>query len=78
MYLTDKDYEDLQREQKLRKEDEMLKYLRKVNLFKDLRYKQLKALYQQFQYQVRTRGSKLFQQGDKAEYIYVIKNGEVR
>ena len=27
---------------------------------------------------MRTRGSKLFQQGDKAEYIYVIKNGEVR
>lgn len=50
MYLTDKDYEDLQREQKVRKEDEMLKYLRKVNLFKDLRYKQLKALHQQFQY----------------------------
>ena len=47
MYLTDKDYEDFLREQKARKEDEMLKYLRRVPVFKDLRYKQLKGLTQQ-------------------------------
>ena len=27
---------------------------------------------------MRTRGSKIYEQGDKADYIYVIKSGEVR
>ena len=44
MYLTDKDYENFLREQKNRREDQVLKYLRKVPVLKDLRYKQLKGL----------------------------------
>ena len=44
MYLTDRDFDNFLREQKARKEDEMLKYLRKVPVFKELRYKQLKGL----------------------------------
>jgi len=56
----------------------MLSFLRKVPAFKDLRYKQMKGLISQIQITVKTRGSQLFQQGDKADYIYVIRQGEVR
>lgn len=35
-------------------------------------------LSKEFKYQAKTRGSKLFQQGDKADYVYVIRSGDVR
>lgn len=56
----------------------MIKYLRRVPLFKQLRFKQLKMLSKEFHYQEKTRGSKLFSQGDKADYVYVVRSGDVR
>ena len=55
----------------------MLKYLRSIPALKDLRLKQLQTLLGHFSYQVKNRGSKLFEQGDKAEHVYIIRSGEV-
>ncbi len=76
-YLTDKDFEIVKEEQKRRKEAELLAFLRKAPAFKDLRYKQLKLLQSQFVDEIRTRGSKVYEQGEKVTHLYIIKQGEV-
>ena len=60
------------------REIRMLANLREVSAFKVLKYKQLKNLYNQLEVVVKIRGSKLFTQGDKADYIYVVQKGQVR
>ena len=60
------------------REIRMLANLREVSAFKVLKYKQLKNLYNQLEVVVKIRGSKLFTQGDKVDYIYVVQKGQVR
>ena len=70
--MTKADYKKFKEEQARRREIEMMAYFRKIPAFKVLKYKQLKNLHLHFEAAVKGRGSRLFTQGDKADYIYVV------
>ena len=72
-YLSAKDFQFVLSEQLRRREIEMLQYIRKIPAFDPLTHRMYKSISKAFSYVVKIRGSKLFSQGEKANYIYIVR-----
>ena len=62
---------------KRKEETERLNYLRRVPAFKVISYRQFKSMYKHFTTVIKKRGTELYRQGQKADYIYIVKKGEL-
>lgn len=75
-YFTRKDYEEMLAEEKKRAENEKIQFLSKIPPFNTLSRSQLKKFSQSLKQMSLQRLKYLYRQGDPADYVYIVREGD--
>ena len=77
-YLDKVKFDKFLKDQRERVYSEKHLYLKTIPIMRLLTYSQLKQITEKFRPISKIRFSYLFQQGDPANYLYIVKSGELR